>query len=211
MFKNKLLSFATIICILLLLLLVTNSLANNQPTPASNQANPKINQPTPSSDFFNNQKVAVEQYHIMLKEFKSNKANRSNINKEYPDNFGGSYIDKEGNLNINIVGEDANDIKALLKSDKVKYHKVKYSKNYLEELVDKLNKCAIEHPDEFGIEQVVLSESNNKIIVYLRNMSDNEINAVKKIVDSPAIEFAKSLGRVTPTAETKVNELSNKE
>ncbi len=109
------------------------------------------------------------------------------LRNTYPEEFGGSYFDAERNLNVNLVG-DGKSIKELLKDKSVKYHTVKYSKKYLEEI----NNALCDKIQELGIILLMVDEPNNKVVIYLNNPEDTTaISNIKRIVDSPAIEYKK--------------------
>jgi len=111
----------------------------------------------------------------------------SQLENDYISEYGGVYLDAEGILNVNIVGE-AKNIKNLLKDSNVKYHNVKYTKKQLSEI----NNSLCDRLIELGISAMELDQANNKVIVYLENPDDTKkIDNIKKIIDSPAIEYKK--------------------
>jgi len=125
----------------------------------------------------------------------------------HPENYAGVYLDNEGNLIVNMVenetiaGGNEADLKALLKSDKVSFHKVKYSYNYLNDIINDLNDKMI----ELNISAIELDEQNNKVYIYLEDLNEANICEIEKVVNSPAVEFKQKLLKATTT----VVELSN--
>jgi hypothetical protein len=118
-------------------------------------------------------------------------------NKKYEDDYAGSYIDEEGNLNINFVGEVAED----LKIDKVKYHKVKYSLKHLDSVTTELTDSMV----DLGITMIEPNEIDNKVYVYLKNINPEMINKVKKVFNSSAIEFKSQELTIQNTATEIIN------
>lgn len=101
--------------------------------------------------------------------------------------YGGGYIDDEGFLNVNIVGNNAEKVKELTKGEQVKYHQVKYSLSDLKDIINTLNTKYY----QLGIKRIELDEKNNKVNVYLDSLEESKINSIKNIVDSEAIEIKK--------------------
>ncbi len=101
--------------------------------------------------------------------------------------YGGGYIDDEGFLNVNIVGNNAQKAKELTKGKQVKYHTVKYSLSDLKEIINTLNTKYY----QLGIKRIELDEKNNKVNVYLDSLEESKINSIKNIVDSEAVEIKK--------------------
>lgn len=105
-----------------------------------------------------------------------------NVQDNYPDNYGGAYIDSNGILNINIVGDDSN----IKKDSNVIYHKVKFSLKDLNKAVDKLGK----QMQTLGIGALGCDEEKNRVVVWLSNLDDQTIDLIKSNVDNPEmLEF----------------------
>jgi hypothetical protein len=104
--------------------------------------------------------------------------------KEYKDKYGGHFVDHEGNLTVNFVGE-IESINEEMIFKNVKYNKVEFSLDYLKKVVNMLTNQMI----DLEIAMIEINEKNNKVIVYIENIDESKKNRVKKIIDSPAIEF----------------------
>lgn len=104
MFYKKIISYIIAIC--LLLAISIPSLANNKE---------------------GNQISAMKNYEKLIDGFKKN------FNEENPGIYGGSFIDEDGNLVINLVeGKDTKEtkkVKNLFQVNEVKFRNVKYSIN----------------------------------------------------------------------------------
>ncbi len=122
-------------------------------------------------------------------------------------NFAGTYIDEEGYLNVNLVGNQAvesNDEKSLkniLGASNVKFHNVTYSINDLDGAIASLNKIMVDQ----DISMIERDDQSNKVYVYLKDVNGTKINDIKKIIDSPFIEFRESSAEITLTASNITN------
>jgi hypothetical protein len=115
---------------------------------------------------------------------------------EYPENYGGCYIDEEGELHVYITTDfvqTQNDFKTVIGMDGVKYEKCLYSRNELMNLKRQISEYILQNQDAAiskNINHVAYSAKRNRVIVGLRDYSDANVNAFKSlIVNSPAIEF----------------------
>lgn len=109
-------------------------------------------------------------------------------NNMYKDSFAGIYLDGDGILNVNLVS-NLEEIKQLVGSDKIKYHLVTNSFRKLEEtdkiLTDRMKKLAIT-----GLR---INTEKNKVTVYLKEMDEEKINNIKRLVDPNTVEFEKGI------------------
>lgn len=122
------------------------------------------------------------------------------IKELYPDNYAGCYFDNNHRLNINYVGTNLSSLKKLLNEYNAKYHKVKYSYGYLNEINEKLCDNAI----KLGISAVEFGEKDNRIYVYLKDINDNgKIQRIKLFIKSQAIVFRKKQGVTVDTDKIK--------
>ena len=141
---------------------------------------PKANSYEPSGVGY--QQEALRDYQILMMAMK----------KPYPKEYGGAYIDKLGNLNINIVGNSIKKFKVIVSDNKVVYHRVKYSYTELDKIMNILNKKM----KEFNISAMVLDERDNSVCVYLVDLNETHIKKIKKLIDSNAIKFKKQIGTI---------------
>ena len=106
-----------------------------------------------------------------------------NINEEQ---YAGSYFEESNNesiYHINMVG-DADRLQQDLKLDKVKIHSVNYSLKYLTEVKNVLS----DNMSDLGISAIAINEKENNISIYIKDIDDNKLDSIKKVIDSPAIE-----------------------
>jgi uncharacterized protein YehS (DUF1456 family) len=147
------------------------------------------------SKFIVNQNIAYEKFNIIKEHYKNK------YGKENAANYAGAYLDEEGNLNINLVddtnvsGDSDSDLKSLVKDDSVKYHKVKYSYDHLNGIISKLNNKMI----DLDINAIELDEQNNKIYIYLKDLSEIKTSNIKKLINSSAVEFKQQNPNLTST------------
>jgi streptogrisin B len=132
--------------------------------------------PGDNSNFITNQNNALENNKILHENMKKN--------SELDENFAGAYIDEDGNLNVNYVG-DIEKVKNTLKLNNVNFHSAKYSYKHLEDITNKLSDKMI----ELGIKSVELDDRNNKVIITLDKFDKEKENRIKKEIDSPAMDI----------------------
>jgi streptogrisin B len=125
----------------------------------------------------------------------------------YPDYYGGSYIDDEGNYNVYIKGNAAQtknvsrEIEKIIGSSDFVIKEATYSYNELESVMDTLNTYQQNYDNEVSRNFLVyyLSDRNNEVVVELNNMGAEQIRLFKEnVLDSPCITFVKSEGVVYP-------------
>ena len=128
-----------------------------------------------------------------------NKVSRTSM-VAYPDYYGGAYINDNDSLVILTVGEntDKSEFVQRCKGDGFKTLKCKYSFNELNGVVEQITSFVSNEENQSEVLDVQfngagISNSENKVIVQLSDISDTNIAKFKaKIVDSPAIRFEKS-------------------
>lgn len=149
--------------------------------------------------------MIVNQIQSKVVKDQSNPSKNIQFNNTYASEYGGAYIDEKGTLNVNIVGDGPN-IKKLIESANtktinIKYHSVKYSLQNLKDMDNSLCDRLV----ELGIKALEVDEKNNKLIIYLKDLQDaQKIENIKKIIDSPAIEYQKMDGEIVTSASLNV-------
>ncbi len=123
-----------------------------------------------------------------------------NQNENYPDYFGGMYINDSGNLifqrvNKNIPDLQNNEFKTYTEvlSKKVEIEEVEYSYNEISDINEKLIDYFAENKDN-GIKLCgfYIDVFNNRLVVELEDISSGVIEKFKEeIIDSPIIVFKK--------------------
>ena len=104
---------------------------------------------------------------------------------DYPDYYGGKYIDKNGNNVVWIYGDNIENRKAICKylgitESKTIFKNAKYSYNYLTELQAKISKAMSNKEIPF-VTSSALSDTTNNIIVTVTTQNNNDIEKVKKL------------------------------
>lgn len=79
---------------------------------------------------------------------------------DYPDNFGGIYIDQNNDLHINYTHDKDSLIDNVTEED-AQFDKVKYSYNYLNDICN----CLSENMLKLSIDATAVDEVNNKVMV----------------------------------------------
>lgn len=150
--------------------------------------------------FLKNQEKACESY------LKLNKSFGDVVNRkasDYPDYYGGAFINDDGNLVIYVKGDVdkyKEDFKKRAGTDEIYFKNCTYSYKELTEIMDTLNAYKLENQDDSiyaNFNNYAIVDAENRIVVELDNYDDEQIKAFKKqIIDSPAIEFKKASGKI---------------
>lgn len=115
-----------------------------------------------------------------------------NLNKDLKNCYAGSYYDNTGVLNIKVTNNILPEQIEKLKNMKIKFSYAKFSLKYLEGLMDKFGSKMT----SLGINAIELSQAKNRVYIYMEVLDEARIKAIKKIVDSPAIEFKRQIGQL---------------
>ena len=139
-----------------------------------------------------NESKSLKSYSKIIEYFqkssvKTYSTKNTSSNNELINCYGGSFIDSDGKLNINLVKNTYSlqeEINQIANDDTLIYNKCNYSYNELRNVYDQI--C--EHINEYNITEVSIIESKNKVIVYGENI--NEIsNKLTNIINTNAVEF----------------------
>lgn len=124
-------------------------------------------------------------------------------NIQYPEYYGGAYINDNNKLVIYVTENIKTNSKAslsnIMNSQDVIIRKGKYSYNQLNGIMDKINDFKIKNPnlpisDNFLC--YYLSDSGNEVVVELQNFDVSSIRAFKETVcNSETIKFIQSKGK----------------
>ncbi len=150
--------------------------------------------------FYETQRESVKIYNQMIEGFQTESA--SSDHEVYPDYYGGAYIDQEtGGLVILIKeGSDtaSDEIAAYSGRKNVTIKPCKVSYN---ELLDAVNRIADKMKylrDERGIliDRVGPDIINGRVVVFVRDLTQDKIDVIKEIADVDFIEFQNSTGGI---------------
>lgn len=157
------------------------------------------------------QQAANDVYNALMNSFVDISATTrgTQIEYAYPENYGGAYIDKQGRLVIKIKGEDSQ-MSGYMKNlsisdDNITYEKCNYSMNELYKIYNSIitYKRTYTNSISDNYSYVAISQTNNKVVVELKDCSDVAINKFKKeISDSPTIFFKESKGDILLISDT---------
>lgn len=118
---------------------------------------------------------------------------------DYPDYFGGCYIDENGTLNVLVKGKLENNVALLssvVGSDGVSYEECLYSRNELMSLKEQIANYVVNNSDSpvsKNIDFTAFSCKKNRVIVGLKSCSDSDIALFKSIVlDAEPLVFIAS-------------------
>jgi len=127
---------------------------------------------------------------------------------DYPEYFGGDYINDEGKLVIYVKG-DITDYKQdfinRTGTNNIILEPCKYSFKTLTEIMDILNAYKQTKPDDpvsSNFNSYEILDNQNKIVVNLDEYNQEQVDAFKtQVLDSPAIEFKKAVGKIEATVD----------
>jgi hypothetical protein len=160
-----------------------------------------------SKSFLKNHDKSVDEYNLLMQSFSSDEILKAT---DYPDNYGGAYIDRQGVLVIftsENVDEAKKDFAVKTKNENITIKTCKYSFRKLTETMDTLNTFVLDNLDNDitkNITSFALIDSENKIVVELIDFSQEKIDEFKKNVSSDScIEFIQSEGECV--ADVNVN------
>lgn len=118
------------------------------------------------------------------------------LNESINDSYAGVYIDDEGILNVNFVG-DVTKIKSFTEIDNVKYHQVEHTYEELEKGMIALQDKMV----DLNITLVAIDEKQNKLAIHVKELDDKKIQAINQYVDSEISDFQNSVGELVFTAD----------
>lgn len=143
------------------------------------------------------QENAAAAYDELLASFSTTYSNFGE--KVYPDYYGGSYVNDDGQLVI-YVTDDMQRPAALSDNADVIYVPCTYSYNELLSVMDTLNDYKFSHPNDIvanNFNEFGLYDSENRVIVKLDDLSDESIKEFKEnVCDSDVIEFEPGSGPI---------------
>lgn len=160
------------------------------------------------------QQAANNVYNALMNSFVNTSATTrgTQIEYAYPENYGGAYINKQGKLVIKIKGEEPQMSGYMrnisISDDNVTYEKCNYSMNELYKVYNSIIEYKRTNTNSISdnYSYVSISQTNNKVVVELKDCSDAAINKFKKAIsDSPAILFKASKGDILLVSSTDVN------
>jgi hypothetical protein len=147
--------------------------------------------------FLMNQSRASEVYQKLISSFGTIGMLKAS---DYPDYYGGAYINDEGKLVINVTSDITSKSQDFIKrtgTDEFILRPCKYSFKMLTEIMDTINNYKLKNegsPICSNVNSYALLDAQNCIIVYLDEYNQEQINIFnKEIPDSPAIEFKKAI------------------
>lgn len=130
----------------------------------------------------------------------NNKVSRSDDQEqEYPNYYGGAFINDQGNLTVNVYQPNGNvkvgTLQSLAQDNSIIAKPCDYSYNYLLGLMQKIRKYKADNPNAELTKKfcmTVLKEIENRVYVYLTDCDTVTIQLFKQYIsDSPAICFFK--------------------
>ncbi|MVT12122.1 chymotrypsin family serine protease [Chitinophaga tropicalis] len=122
----------------------------------------------------------------------------------FPDYYGGAFINKENKLVVYVKGDLAasgQKIAGITGGNDVVIKPCKFSYKELTAIMNKLNSIKLSNARTSSAANLTawaLMDAENRIVVELEDYNDQKIEEFKRsILNSPAIEFRKSAGRIT--------------
>ncbi len=146
-------------------------------------------------EFLENQVKARENYNNIMNALSVNLAEDK---PNYPNTYGGAYINSDGNLVVYMTEEHFKDnLKNLKDSKDIIFENCKYSYNKLTDLMNVMNKYVLENNNDItlNIKEFGIKDDKNCIVVRLSDCSNEKVDDFKKqILDEEAIQFETAIG-----------------
>lgn len=141
--------------------------------------------------FLARQSESAEDYQVLQDMISA--ASYSKSNNSLTENYGGAYIDGSGSLVVYLKETDDNSMRQLDEIDNdIIVKPCQYTLDDLTNIMDQINAYKLSGTREFADEfnYYALSDSENKIIVELEELTDENMEKFKKeVCDSEAITF----------------------
>lgn len=128
--------------------------------------------------------------------------------KQYPDYYGGSFIERDGTLTIRIKGDSLTGVKrirSVVNSNIIRYKSCKYSYQELidimDDLSDKIDNTILSFKK--NLSGMALNDSANTIDIYLVDCSPSKIAEFRNFYDHASFRFSQ-LDKITETSVANV-------
>lgn len=144
-------------------------------------------------DFQNKQIESIEQYKNMLNSFNMQAKSRSNSEQIYDSNYGGAYIDDNGELVVLLVRQDAhsiNEIQTYAGNDSLKTQECEYSFNELLSVINVVN----DNLDYLYENGIIISEMyedvyNNMVYIGVVELTADKEQMIRDIANSTCVNI----------------------
>lgn len=158
-------------------------------------------------EFCENQSAGIEEYQRLLTSFNEENDMRGVCEQIYDENYGGAYIDEEGNLVVQLVdssNEEVEELKENTGNSNIKIENCEYAYNELIYVITEIN----DNLDYLLENEVIISEMyedvyNNCVIICIKDFTDDKEKIIRKIIDSPCMEFKEESIRTEEEIEVK--------
>lgn len=188
----------------LLIILFISCNKNKQTGNASMEKNHILEKDSNRNDSNNDtpvQEEADKNYHAIMDSFNEKETPTLSKVKDYPDYYGGSYINENGQLVVFITGDTikAKEIIGKYVDNKnILFVNSEYSYKTLNKIMDRIDEAARKKSPVFQhLDSWYIRETENRIHINLNRYEDSVINEFKeKVIDSPAIIFKRSPGKI---------------
>lgn len=142
--------------------------------------------------------LATVNYNRLMNSFSRN---LSGTEYDFPDYYGGAYIDQNNNLVLNVIGDlerCKNAISLRIDDSSVQYKPVSVSYNELRGIINSVVKFKKENPSDdlaANISAWGIDQTTNKVRIYLKNPTSTKMLSFKeKISASNAVQFLTARG-----------------
>ena len=151
---------------------------------------------------FVDQNLALESYKSLISSFENSKT--KSVNGDFPDYYGGCYIDDNANLVVYVTNDSlktksslpiSNDANVIIKSCDYSFNELHAVKKTISDFLN----ADVNNLIADNIVYVSLRDIDNRIAVGLLDNSTNQIDEFKRsIVNSPVITFEKTEKKIIP-------------
>ena len=157
-------------------------------------------------EFYTRQSESINQYKTLLSSFNENNNTRNISEQIYDDNYGGAYIDEEGNLivlQVNPSSQSVRQTKTITSNNDLTILDCEYSFNELISVITTINDSL-----EYLLQQNIIITSmyedvySNRVIIDVLNLTSEKETLIRSLINSPCMVIQNSSCREQFTSVT---------
>lgn len=158
-------------------------------------------------EFCQRQNESIYQYQSMLESFNKKAGARSNNVQVYDSNYGGAYIDDNGNLVVLLVDDSSDEIAVvgeMTGNAVIITEKCEYSFNELISVIDTIN-GHLTYLSNCGVTITEMYEDvcDNRVYIGIYDLTEEKESIVREIIDHPCMEIYKQNNTIKENVDIK--------
>ena len=163
-------------------------------------------------DFYQKQSRSLEQYQRLLTSFTAEHTDSTAGAQIYDANYGGAYIDDDGELVVllvEITEDSIQKVQEAIGSNVLKIEKCEYPYNDLMQVIYTLNhKLSVLSYADIRISEMYEDIYTSRVIIKVPDLTEEKEAVIRSYVDLPCMEISDSASAVveTPLKEEEINQ-----